>query len=42
MYITPTGKRYHYDGHCNDGTYIESTLEEALSRGLTPCQKCVQ
>ena len=22
VYITPTGKRYHYDNHCNDGTYI--------------------
>ncbi len=41
IYITPTGKRYHYNGNCNGGTYIESTLEEALSLGLTPCQKCV-
>ncbi len=40
VYITPTGKRYHYDNHCNGGTYIESTLDEALARGLTPCQKC--
>ncbi len=41
IYITPTGKRYHYNSHCNGGTYIESTLDEALSRGLTPCRKCV-
>ncbi len=41
IYITPTGKRYHYDNSCNGGTYIESTLEEALRRGLTPCNKCV-
>lgn len=41
IYITPTGKRYHYDSSCNGGTYIESTLEEALRRGLTPCNKCV-
>lgn len=40
VYITPTGKRYHYDGSCNGGTYIESTLDEALSLGLTPCKKC--
>lgn len=40
VYITPTGKRYHYDNNCNGGTYIESTLDEALSLGLTPCKKC--
>lgn len=40
VYVTPTGKRYHYDSHCNDGTYIASTLEEALAAGLTPCEKC--
>ena len=40
VYITPTGKRYHYDNNCNGGTYIESTMSEALSRGLTPCKKC--
>lgn len=41
VYITRTGKRYHYDSSCNGGTYFESTLDEALSRGLTPCDKCV-
>lgn len=41
VYITRTGKRYHYDNHCNGGTYFESTLEEALERNLTPCKKCV-
>jgi len=42
VYITPTGKRYHYDGSCNGGSYIPSTLEEALKLGLTPCDKCVK
>lgn len=42
IYITKSGKRYHYDNQCNGGTYYESTLEEALGRGLTPCNKCVQ
>lgn len=42
VYITKKGKRYHYDSHCNGGTYYESTLEEALSRGLTPCKKCAK
>lgn len=41
VYITKTGKRYHYDNSCNGGTYYESTLAEAQRRGLTPCQKCV-
>ncbi|MBQ7680603.1 MAG: hypothetical protein IJT31_00140, partial [Oscillibacter sp.] len=41
VYVTKTGKRYHYDDHCNGGTYYEATLAEALQRGLTPCQKCV-
>ena len=41
IYVTKTGKRYHYDSTCNGGTYYPSTLEEALSRGLTPCEKCV-
>lgn len=40
VYVTPTGKRYHYDNHCNDGTYIPSTLAEARAKGLTPCKKC--
>lgn len=42
VYITRTGKRYHYDNHCNGGTYYKSTLSKAKSRGLTPCQKCVE
>lgn len=41
IYVTPTGKRYHYDGSCNGGTYYEATLAEARGRGLTPCDKCV-
>lgn len=41
IYITKSGKRYHYDSSCNGGTYIKSTLAEAQRRGLTPCQKCV-
>ena len=40
VYITPTGKKYHKNSHCNGGTYIKSTLKEAKRRGLTPCSKC--
>ena len=42
VYVTPTGKRYHYDNSCNGGKYIETSLENALKMGLTPCQKCVE
>lgn len=42
IYVTETGKRYHYDSNCNGGTYYEATLAEAMGRGLTPCEKCVK
>lgn len=41
IYVTRTGKRYHFSGTCNGGTYYEATLAEAMGRGLTPCDKCV-
>lgn len=41
IYVTKTGKRYHFDGSCNGGTFYEATLAEAMGRGLTPCDKCV-
>lgn len=40
VYVTPTGKRYHKNNHCNNGKYTKSTLAEAKKRGLTPCKKC--
>ena len=40
VYVTKTGKKYHYDNSCNGGTYYPSTLEKAKARGLTPCKKC--
>ncbi len=41
VYVTKTGRRYHYSSSCNGGTYYPSTLSSAISRGLTPCSKCV-
>lgn len=41
IYVTPTGEKYHYDPHCNGGTYIKSNMEEVRRRGLEPCKKCV-
>ncbi|HGF7540285.1 TPA: LysM peptidoglycan-binding domain-containing protein [Enterococcus hirae] len=37
--ITPTGKKYH-NHVCGNGNYSPTTLQEALNRGLTPCEKC--
>lgn len=37
--ITPTGSKYH-NHKCGNGTYIESTMDKALSLGLEPCSKC--
>jgi len=42
VYVTRTGKRYHYDNSCNGGTYYPSTLEKAKAMGLTPCNKCAK
>ena len=41
VYITKTGKKYHYENPCGNGTYYASTLANAKARGLTPCEKCV-
>ncbi|MBE6990966.1 MAG: hypothetical protein E7430_00090 [Ruminococcaceae bacterium] len=40
IYITKSGSRYHFSSSCGSGTYYESTMEEALAKGLTPCKKC--
>ena len=37
--VTRTGSKYHTH-KCGNGTYYEATLDEALARGLTPCDKC--
>lgn len=42
IYITRTGKKYHYDDSCNGGTYWEVPLSTALGFDLEPCDKCVK
>ena len=42
VYITPTGKRYHYSATCARGNAKAVTLAEAQSVGLTPCQTCIR
>ncbi len=40
VYITPTGKRYHYSSTCGGKNSTKSDLSTAKSLGLTPCKKC--
>ncbi len=42
IYRTETGKRYHYENPCGNGSYYEVSYDDAIASGLTPCQKCVQ
>lgn len=39
VYVTKTGSKYHAK-KCGNGTFTETTLEEAEKRGLEPCSKC--
>ncbi|MFP3155817.1 Ig-like domain-containing protein [Lachnospiraceae bacterium ZAX-1] len=42
VYVTPTGKRYHFSPTCGGKNSRESTLNYAVNTlGLTPCKKCV-
>ncbi len=40
VYRTPTGKRYHLDPDCGGRNSIATSLANAQSIGLTPCDKC--
>lgn len=40
VYKTPTGKRYHFDPDCGGKNSSATSLDNAISLGLTPCQKC--
>lgn len=42
VFITPTGKRYHFDKECAGKNAIPSTLQIATGKGLTPCKTCAQ
>ena len=39
-YITPTGKRYHFDKECAGPNAIPITVGDAVARGYTPCKVC--
>lgn len=40
VYITPTGKRYHFDADCGGKNSYIVVISQALANGLTPCSKC--
>ena len=40
VYVTPTGDRYHLKPHDGSGSYAPVTLQDAIRRGLTPCETC--
>lgn len=42
VYITRTGKKYHYSYDCSETDFYECTLEEALELELEPCSNCVK
>ncbi len=42
VYRTPKGKRYHFDPNCGGKNSYQTTLQNAQSAGLTPCQKCAR
>lgn len=42
VYVSKSGKKYHYDEHCNGATYHRTPLTDAINvMQLEPCEKCV-
>ena len=42
VYITKTGKSYHYINPCGNGTYYAVDLSWAKANGYSPCGKCAK
>lgn len=42
VYITPTGKRYHYSSECAGKNAKATTKDQAEDWGFAPCKKCAQ
>ncbi len=40
VYITKSGKKYHSKNSCGRGKFTAIGLNEALSKGYSPCKKC--
>ncbi len=42
VYVTPTGKRYHYSKACAGENASLSSINRAMEQGLTGCKKCTR
>ena len=42
VYVTPSGKKYHFSNTCPGKNSTEITLDEALTSGREACKKCVK
>lgn len=42
VYVSATGKKYHYDQKCAGKQPTATTLSAAVSNGKTACMKCVE
>lgn len=42
VYVTPSGKRYHYSKSCAGKNAQETSLDEAIAAGKTPCGTCAR
>ncbi len=40
VYVSASGEKYHKLKQCNNATYYQITLKEALAKGYTPCARC--
>lgn len=41
VYVTPSGKKYHYIKTCPGKNSTPTTLSKAIASGKEPCKKCV-
>ena len=42
VYITPSGKKYHFDPDCGGKNSFSTTLNQAIKSGKDACKKCAQ
>ena len=42
VYITKSGKKYHYSKSCGKRNYKAVSLSEAVKKGYEPCKKCAK
>lgn len=41
VYTTPHGQRYHIKSTCGGKNSKQTSLDQAINQGYTPCKKCV-